>query len=213
MIVLYTKILEDFHNELLNRYIHLFNAELQEKILKYKKWDDCQRSLLGYVLLSNGLERLGMSTHFINEIMFNDFGKPYIKGCPIYFNISHSKEIVVCALSNQTEIGIDIEYIQPICFRNFRPFMLSSEWSKIKEEDNCLDEFYHYWTQKEAVLKADGSGLSTNLRSFEIKNGRTYINNDFFYVTNLYIEDNYCCNLAIKKLHYRNISIDLIFIL
>ncbi len=44
----------------------------------------------------------------------NHYGKPYLNGYPnYYFNISHSGEFVVCAISNNP-VGIDIEQIKQI---------------------------------------------------------------------------------------------------
>lgn len=43
------------------------------------------------------------------EIVYNEYGKPYLKDIDIYFNISNSKNVSVCVISNR-EIGIDIQY-------------------------------------------------------------------------------------------------------
>ena len=190
MEILYTEISELNHNWLLNKYLELLNIDLQQKILKYRRWEDCQRSLLGYVLLLKGLKKYGLSVNLINDILYNSCGKPYIKGHPVHFNISHSGEITICALSKNMEVGIDIELINPISLNNIKINMLNSEWYNINKSDNQLEAFYHYWTQKEAILKANGSGLNIPLKSFEVKNNITHICNITYYVIKIYIEKN-----------------------
>jgi 4'-phosphopantetheinyl transferase len=204
MKILYTKISEQNHDMIVKRYVKLLSPDLQYKILKYKRWEDSQRSLLGYVLLLIGLRKFGLSANLISEILSSNCGKPYIKDNPIYFNISHSGEIVTCAINKNIEIGVDIEQIRPISFSDIKTNMLNSEWCNINKSENQLATFYHYWTQKEAVLKADGSGLNISLKSFEVKNNVTSIKNIKYYVIKLDIEKNYCCNLALKNDSFYN---------
>ena len=81
-------------------------------------------------------------------ITVNASGKPVFKESKLYFNISHSKEyIVVCF--DYCNCAIDIEYIKP---RNLEKL---SKYLKKKFEN--LEDFYKFWTQKEAVYKLNGS--------------------------------------------------------
>lgn len=78
------------------------------------------------------------------DIIKNDSGKPVFKEGNLHFNISHSKNILI-ACFDKTPCGIDIEYIKE---RD------SSKLSKyFKKEFKNLDEFYKFWTLKEAVYK------------------------------------------------------------
>jgi 4'-phosphopantetheinyl transferase len=107
MIILYTFIQEEKHQDLLNRYLNVFSEDLKTNILKYRRWQDAQLSLLGKVLLQHGL-----STYydiFETEIRLSSNHKPYLKDDPVHFNISHSKEMVVCAIG-EFPIGIDVEF-------------------------------------------------------------------------------------------------------
>ena len=48
------------------------------------------------------------------DIAINEHGKPYIKDCDVYFNISHSNGVAVVSLSDEGEIGIDLQHqIEP----------------------------------------------------------------------------------------------------
>ena len=41
---------------------------------------------------------------------YNEFGKPFIKNNPIYFNLSHSHKMAILALNLKFDLGIDIEW-------------------------------------------------------------------------------------------------------
>jgi 4'-phosphopantetheinyl transferase len=88
----------------------------------------------------------------------NPFGKPELvtraQAPPLYFNLSHSRNIALLALSMDTELGIDIEYLRPIepevAESNFSPTELAA--LSTLEGEAWLKGFYHCWTRKEAIL-------------------------------------------------------------
>ena len=95
------------------------------------------------------------------EIMFDKTvsGKPILKKFPeLYFNLSHSEDIALCAISNNP-VGIDVEYLdKDFDFINIaKRFFGPSEVVK-----NKLD-FFRLWTQKECYLKSQGKGVSAGL--------------------------------------------------
>jgi 4'-phosphopantetheinyl transferase len=104
----------------------------------------------------------------------NSFGKPELvaeaQTRPLYFNLSHSRYIALLALSMDTELGIDIEDIRPIepevAESHFSPTELAALSSL--EGEAWLKGFYHCWTRKEAILKAEGVGLNLPLSSFDV---------------------------------------------
>jgi phosphopantetheinyl transferase len=95
------------------------------------------------------------SLHATNEEMcFN------LMGCNLKFNISHAKDYVVIAVTDDPdyEIGIDIEYIDrnSTDFRDMAEIVYSDfEISQIKN----VDDFFNLWTKKEALIKARGTGF------------------------------------------------------
>ena len=80
------------------------------------------------------------------EIITIANGKPVFKNSKVHFSITHSKNIVM-ACFDQNPCGIDIEYIKN---RNLEK--LSKHYMC---EFNDTEEFYRFWTQKEALYKAD----------------------------------------------------------
>jgi 4'-phosphopantetheinyl transferase len=105
-----------------------------------------------------------------------DRGKPrlvYPARQPIlHFNVSHSRSLVLVALSIRGEVGVDIEYRRPM--ENFldlaRRFFTPAEAEGLSRlsEEHGEDAFFHIWTCKEAFLKLTGLGLSRGLDSLEI---------------------------------------------
>ena len=133
-----------------------------------------------------------------DSIRFNAYNKPYFDNCPAYFNISHSGDIAVCAISLESEIGIDIERMTDIEIEVFKCQMNEYEWANVLTSGNSKHAFYDYWTQKEAVIKAQGSGLSLGLKSFFITEGRTTIGMDEFFIKEIMIDPVYKCYVSLK---------------
>ncbi len=128
---------------------------------------------------------LNLSPRLLN-FSSSSLGKPAVAGNtsePIFFNISHSHDIVVLAFARVAGIGVDVEYIRPIpdwqqivdsCFHQKERAVLQN----IPLCDRCK-AFYECWTRKEAFIKATGEGLNRPLHSFftfrgDEKAGRIY---------------------------------------
>lgn len=194
MVILYTFICEDKHQGLLDRYLKAFPEDFQQNILKYRRWQDAQLSLLGRVLLNLGLK----SCYEIDEvqIMKSPNHKPYLKDQPLHFNISHSNELVVCAIA-EFPIGIDVEFIdQTMNYLDFQFQMTQQEFDKINCSQNQIGDFFSYWTQKESVMKAHGGGMMIPLDSFEIINEECEIEGEKFFTKKIRIDENYQACIA-----------------
>ncbi len=98
-------------------------------------------------------------------------GKPAIAGNPIEFNLSHSHDRAVYAISAKHPVGIDLEYIHPINAAELVDrFFSPAERAIFHSLPVSLHQaaFFHAWTQKEAYLKANGTGLTTPLDQIEV---------------------------------------------
>lgn len=197
--ILYTYINEDNHKRLIDDFLPKCSIEFQDKIRKYRRWQDAQLSLLGRFLLAKGMEQMNCVFEE-SDIKHTSFGKPYFNSNAVNFNISHSGKIVICVLTNVGDIGIDIEKINPIKVSDFKSQMTANEWMLINESKDIKLSFFDYWTQKEAVIKTHGNGLSISLKSFEIKNNKTAINSENFFLKKIPVKDDYSCYLALKKI-------------
>jgi 4'-phosphopantetheinyl transferase len=102
---------------------------------------------------------------------YSPHGKPEISDSQIQFNLSHSHDRAVYAISTKHPVGIDLEYIHPLpaadlVDRFFSPAERAIFHSLPVTEQQAA--FFHAWTQKEAYLKACGTGLSTPLDQIEV---------------------------------------------
>src|SRR5207253_10315872 len=90
------------------------------------------------------------------------------------FNLSHSGDLAVCAVSRSRDVGIDIEQIRPIdnLGRMFQSISSPSERTVWQTLDGTrqVDAFFNCWTVKESCAKALGTGLSTSVQSIEALN-------------------------------------------
>lgn len=189
MIILYTFINEANHQSLLDRYLPVFSQENKQNILRYRRWQDAQLSLLGKVLLQYGLKTYYNISDIETGVLTNK--KPYLKGNDLHFNISHSKDLVACAIA-EYPLGIDVECNdQKIRYQDFIFQMTDKELQEIQDSKDKLKQFFMYWTRKEAVIKAHGAGMMLPLDSFEIINNECRIVDEKFFTKEIFIHKEY----------------------
>ena len=101
----------------------------------------------------------------------NRFGKPELPSeISLKFSLSHSKSIAVLAVDPERPVGVDVEDVRPIEADVAERHFSATELSDLRglEGDTWLTGFYRCWTRKEAILKAEGVGLSRALDSFDV---------------------------------------------
>ncbi|HEY3968528.1 MAG TPA: 4'-phosphopantetheinyl transferase superfamily protein [Planctomycetaceae bacterium] len=85
----------------------------------------------------------------------------------VEYNVSHSHERALCAVALNHELGVDVEHLRtPYDFEGIAAqFFAAEEVAALRELSDSarLTAFFACWTQKEAVLKAVGAGLSIPL--------------------------------------------------
>jgi 4'-phosphopantetheinyl transferase len=177
--------------------LSLLPADQQEKIKKFRRWQDAHASLFGKLLLKQGLQDFGIAIN-LNEIKYNAYGKPYFENDLVGFNITHSGNFVGCIISNDTTtIGIDAEVIKELDIEDFQDLWCVNEWADIQNND--LNVFYKYWTSKEAVVKAIGKGLSISLNEINVDNDVAKIGNETYFITNVDMFPHVIINVASKQ--------------
>ena len=115
--------------------------------------------------------------------------KPEIINCslPLRFNISHTKNLIICAVTLEDDIGCDVENIG----RNNNVLAIAERYFSSKEIDELFalpeaqqrDRFFDYWTLKESYIKAWGLGLAIPLADFSFEiNDTEHNHNDLFTI-------------------------------
>jgi len=100
---------------------------------------------------------------------YGPHGKPALAGCGegLHFNLSHSGDEAVCAISPDRPVGVDIEArrerdgASDIAARYFDP--AEAAYLDTRHGEDRLRDFYQFWTAKEALLKGAGGGLTIPL--------------------------------------------------
>jgi 4'-phosphopantetheinyl transferase len=112
---------------------------------------------------------------------YGPHGKPELSpergGSNVRFNLAHSRDLAVIALTQHRRIGVDVEYTE----RRTRfdqvsaRYFTSAEREQLNQfpEDRRRHEFFRVWTRKEAYMKARGEGISQYLRLAEVTVGGT----------------------------------------
>ncbi|GAA5038626.1 hypothetical protein GCM10011506_36670 [Marivirga lumbricoides] len=206
IVILYTTVKESLHR-IIEEKIALFPLDFQNEIRNYANWADAQKSVLGRLLLQEGMNRIGR-TFNQHEVFYNNFKKPILKSNDVKFNISHSGELVVCALTKHGNIGVDVEKIRYINWEELKSQMTNNEIAIIATSKNKEEAFFNYWTKKEAVLKAHGKGLLVDLPSFEVINNKAEIEACHYFTKEVYLKTGYKSHLAINS-NFDGLSIDI----
>lgn len=134
----------------------------RNKLLSYK--NPAKRKLSLY---SSLLVRMSLCTFTnipISKLIFsyNEYNKPILLSVPsIHFNLSHSKNCIICCINSHAPVGVDVEYLRPaplgimdMSFHNIeKNYVLSTTIDRIDHR------FFKIWTQKEAYTKYLGTGL------------------------------------------------------
>ena len=107
---------------------------------------------------------------------YGPYGKPLdfplSDGRRLHYNLSHSKDWLVLAVTLDRCIGIDLEWQNPhldilsVAQRFFAPD--ETEWLVRRPADLKRQDFYNIWTRKEAFLKASGDGFNLPSNSFSL---------------------------------------------
>ncbi len=138
------------------RMLPLVSAQRREQALKYKHTFGQFCCLKSWLMLFDFVE---MSRYRDLEWKYNEHGKPYMANGP-YFSISHCKEGIAVAIDD-APIGIDIEAIRHANEDLIERTMNEEEKRLIANSQQPIAdrEFTRFWTQKEAIVKAEGTGI------------------------------------------------------
>lgn len=94
---------------------------------------------------------------------YKENGKPYFRNYPYYFNLSHSGDYVLCALSGR-EVGVDLQLhravgLERLAGRYFSP----AEADALLRAGDREAFFFRLWARKEAYGKLTGKGIADAL--------------------------------------------------
>jgi len=173
-----SKIDRQLNQSMYNDLLQVISRKTRERCHRFKREENALHTLYGELILRHVLTQQFAFKNDEVEILKKESGKPYIKGFPIHYNISHSKDYVACAFSEQ-EVGIDIELVREVDLKIAKNYFCQSECDDLfaKGSDQRVDYFFALWTLKESYMKWSGRGMSIPLDSFcfNIIDGKAFV--------------------------------------
>ncbi len=104
---------------------------------------------------------------------YGAYGKPALASEHVLrFNLSHSHEVALLAVTLNVDLGVDVEHIRADFASEeiARRFFSRAEvevFNALSQEER-VEAFFRCWTRKEAYIKAIGKGLSQALDAFDV---------------------------------------------
>lgn len=167
-----------------------------EKIMKYKFMIDKKTSLIAYLLLIYGIKKeFGIKK--IPEVLTEKIGKPYFKNSNILFNLSHTRNGVMCSIY-KNRVGCDIENVVEKVIPA-KSIFCPNEIERIRDDTRY---FTKIWTLKEAYSKCTGLGLTEKLNDIDFSrfvNNKIFKINDYLFFSDN--EQNLHYSICIKNIH------------
>lgn len=208
--ILTTKFKRCLNHEKFRLYCDALPKPMVDKTLRFRRWQDAHCSLFGKLLLMKGLNKFGFSEINLNQLKYYKYDRPYFE-YPIDFNISHAGNIVLCALSDEGKVGIDIEIKNHIETQEFQNIWTDEEQKNIENSGDKIRQFYYYWTKKEAVIKADGRGLNLALNKISVIDNYADLGDKIWYLYPLEMDGDYAAHLATNKKVNDNLEIQTVY--
>jgi len=156
--------------DVFSKYYNEMPIDRRSKIDKLKNESDKRLSLCAGILVKKAFEDIERE-YLLNEIIALENGRPGLpKTAGIDFNVSHSGDMAVCALSDSS-VGCDIQLMKPTDAGIAKRFFSEEEKQYVFAGDDPLeitDRFYRIWTRKEAYTKLTGEGILKDFKSFNV---------------------------------------------
>jgi len=139
----------------------------QQQLLRLRHPADRLRSLAGDHLARQAVAAQSGLTPGEVVLARTAQGKPYAVGLPVFFSISHSGSLVLCA-ADASPVGADIQLVGPVSARLIGRVCTQRELAWVTggtvlppqvADRSVLERFFTVWTEKEAWCKYTGEGL------------------------------------------------------
>lgn len=155
-------------DELRPRHLLLLSDVEVNRRGAYMRENDRARFTLGAVLLRLVVgARLGLDAAAVHvDRTCADCGQPHgrprLTDSELHLSVTHSGDFTGIAVTAAGPVGIDVEVVRSFDYRALLDDVLAHEE---REREPTLQEFFRYWTRKEAVLKATGAGLAVPMHT------------------------------------------------
>ena len=161
----------------LSAFGRVLNEEERARAGRFHFLEDKKSYVCAHALTRCALaDILGIAARNI-DFRIERFGKPELETQPaqgrLRFNLSHSRGLVCCAITQERDVGIDVEGgARDLDIECLARQVLAEEELAILQQlkgHARRDAFLSIWTVKEAYIKAVGAGLSIPLNGFSVR--------------------------------------------
>ena len=141
----------------------------RERASRFRSPQDAERYLSAHgalrLILADALECNPHALRFGERAK----GKPYLEGAPLEFNLSHSGNVALVAVSWVRQVGVDVEQLRPLPDLDSLAARVCNEGERTSimglAQADRERAFFALWTRKEALAKASGEGIAAVFRN------------------------------------------------
>ena len=148
----------------------------RERAARFKFEGDRHRFIMSRACLRTILARYLKTNAAGLQFDLGPFGKPSLaprqNAFDLRFNLSHSHQLALIAITRGREVGVDVEFMRAD-FANdevAEHFFSAAEVKQLGQTPAEIKtrSFFNCWTRKEAYIKGRGEGLSHPLDQFDV---------------------------------------------
>ena len=157
-------------------YACLLSSDEQARAARFLKPGDSDRFVMARGFLRTLLGAYMQTEPSAVRFAYNPHGKPALQGEAnprhIEFNLSHSGDWALLAITRNRAVGVDLERVVPNfdCRPLIRRFLSPSERADFDKlpPSELPEAWFRFWTIKEAHAKAVGTGLAGSLNAVTV---------------------------------------------
>lgn len=154
----------------------ILSEEERNKANRFRSWKHGREYSAAHVFLRIILSHYAGVAPEALEFCTGAYGKPRLAGGDavgkIQFNLSHSENQAVLAVTSEMGVGVDVEYVRPdLDIEGMAKDILSVAEVAVlgaAPENLRSSVFFRFWTRKEAIVKGLGQGLSFPLTAIDV---------------------------------------------
>ena len=170
----------------------------REQILRLRPPRSRFNSTFGWLLVRFGFKHSGYADFELSGLQFDERQKPQWPGSAHDFNLSHSGSLLACALTDKGLVGIDVERVRPLQDEQRMFEQILSPQENLPPDADCT-LFFQYWTNKEAVIKAEGSGGVWDMSNIHLQGTKAFYKNKAWHLYSLELVPGYAACVACNQ--------------
>lgn len=151
------------------RWQDLLSEEETARVARYRLALDRKTFIAGRGVVREVAAAMACVPESFIRILTMEKGKPYVDGMQdrLQFSLSHSSEYLAILWHLGPEpVGVDIEKLRNEF--DYSGVVLHYFSDREQQHIQSTQDFFKFWTRKEALLKARGTGLVDDLKGVEV---------------------------------------------